>query len=420
MPNEKLIKRGRYVKRDILVVGIDIGKNTHVAVGTSLEAGFTKPCYIKNNRDSYEAFERVIEEWKERFDCRDTVIGFESTGHYWKPLGYYLKNKGQQLVEVSPNNTKKAKEMMDNSPLKCDPKDARVIGDLIKQGKILTPIIPEGKILCLREIIHTRENMVKERTSILNRVHKIMDVTFPERREVIKKVGNKTSLFLLNEAPFPEDIIEKGIEWLKEWMRKKSRGHYKHSDAEKLYELAIETIGVKEGREGSLYELSSLLPRLEKLNKEIDAVEFRIEKILESIEESKYILSIKGINVITTAAVISESGGISRYSGIKSLVKVAGLNLYEVSSGEHKGKKHITKRGRSLMRQKLYFAALQQAREGMPLYSFYKRLIDNGVKKTKALIAVAIKILKIMYSLVRDKREFEWDYKRAKKVRAVA
>jgi len=72
------------------------------------------------------------------------------------------------------------------------------------------------------------------------------------------------------------------------------------------------------------------------------------------------------------------------------------------------------------MRHKLYFAAIQQARKGMPLYSFYKRLIDNGVKKMKALIAVAIKLLKIMFTLVRDKREFEWDYKRAKKVSAVA
>ena len=72
------------------------------------------------------------------------------------------------------------------------------------------------------------------------------------------------------------------------------------------------------------------------------------------------------------------------------------------------------------MRQKLYFAALQQAREGMPFYSFYKRLTDNGVKKTKALIAVATKLLKIMFALVRDERKFERDYKRARKVRAVA
>lgn len=159
MYNKNIIQKGRFVNRDVLVIGIDIGKSTHAAVGTSLESGFTKPYYIKNNRESFEGFERIMEEWKERFDCKDILIGFESIGHYWKPLAYYLKGKGQVLVEVITNNTKKSKEMMDNSPLKCDRKDSMVIADLIKQGKILTPVLPEGKILSLREIIHARENI---------------------------------------------------------------------------------------------------------------------------------------------------------------------------------------------------------------------------------------------------------------------
>jgi hypothetical protein len=43
MHNRSLIRRGKYVNREVLVVGIDIGKYTHAAVGTSLENGFTKP-----------------------------------------------------------------------------------------------------------------------------------------------------------------------------------------------------------------------------------------------------------------------------------------------------------------------------------------------------------------------------------------
>lgn len=419
MSNRRLIQRGRYVNPDTLVVGIDIGKYEHAAVGTSLQSGFTKPFYIRNNRSSYESFESEVVKWKKRYECKDVVIGFESTGHYWKTLAYYLKKRGKYLVEVSTNYTKKAKELMDNSLLKCDPKDARVIADLVKQGKILTPVLPEGEILSLREMVHTRENLIKERTSIINRLQKIVDITFPERREVIGKINGKTSLFLLREAPFPEDIIEKGSEWLKRKLWKKSRGHYNHMDAEKLYRSARKTIGLREGREGSTYELRTLLPRLNKLNEEIDRIESRIEGRLEGIEEAKYILSIKGIKAVTAATVISETGGLGNYEKISSVIKVAGLNLFEISSGKHKGEKHITKRGRSLLRHKLYFAALQQAREGMPLYPLYRRLVEkNGVKKNKALIAVGIKLLKIMFALVRDKRFFErdWEDKEVKKV----
>ena len=419
MLKKRLIQRRRYVNPDILVVGIDIGKNKHAAVGTSLHSGFTKPFYIRNKRSSYEAFESAVDRWKERFECKDVIFSFESTGHYWKPLIYYLKNKDKHIVEVSTNYTKKAKELMDNSLLKCDPKDARVIADLVEQGKILTPILPEGDILSLREIVHTRENLIKERTSILNRLEKIMDVAFPERREVIKKVGGKTSLYLLKESPFPEDIIEKGLEWLEEKMWKKSMGHYNHLDAERLYKSAMETVGLKQGREGSTYELRTLLPRLKVLNREIEKIQSRIEQMLADIEETSYILSIKGISTVTAAIIIAESGGLSNYDKISSVLKVAGLNLFEISSGKHKGKKHITKRGRNLMRHKLYFAALQQARKGMPLNYFYRRLIENnGVNENKALIAVAIKLLKIMFALVKDRRVFEWnyEYKELKKV----
>jgi transposase len=411
MINKKLIERGKFVNRGVLVVGIDIGKGKHVAVGTSLEYSFTKPFYIRDCRKSFELFEEKIKEWKKRLNCKEEVIGFESTGHYWKPLGYYLKEKNNHLVEVSTSHTKKAKEMMDNSPLKCDSKDARVIGDLIRQGKILTPIFPEGRILNLREMMHTRENLVKDRTSVLNRLHKIVDVTFPERREIIKDIKGKTSIFLLKKVPFPENIIEKGLKWLKEKMRKKSRGRYSNTVAELLYKLAKDTIGIREGIEGFRWELKILLPRLERLNREIEEIEFRVKEILGEIHEAKYLMSISGIGEITAATVIAESGGLGRYEKVESVLKVAGLNLYEISSGKHEGEKHITKRSRSLMRQKLYFAALQQAREGMPLYTFYRKLTEeNGVKRTKALIAVARKLLKIMFALVRDKREFVLDY----------
>jgi len=421
MTNKRLIQRGRYVNPDILIIGIDIGKYKHAAVGTSLHSGFTKPFFIKNNRTSYESFESAITKWKKKFECKKAVIGFESTGHYWKTLAYYLKKREKFLVEVSTNYTKKSKEMMDNSPLKCDPKDARVIADLVKQGKILTPVLPEGKILNLREVVHARENLIKERTSVLNRLEKIVDISFPERGEIIGKINGKTSLFLLEEAPFPEDIIGKGLEWLREEIRKKSMGHYKYEDARKLYQSAIDTIGLKEGRDGSAHELRILLYRLNKLEQEIEKIESDIKDRLKYIKEAKYILSIKGIKEVTAATIISETGGLSNYEKISSILKVAGLNLFEISSGEHQGEKHITKRGRSLLRHKLYFAALQQTRKGMPFYSFYRRLVEeNGVKKNKALVAVARKILKVSFALVRDKTEFINSYEEKTNIKKIA
>ena len=410
MHNSSIIRRGQFVKRNVLAVGIDIGKHKHIAGGVTIESDFTKPYIVMNNRQGFDGLIKKIEDWKRKLNCSDVVVGFESTGHYWKPLGYYLKAKGIKIVEVSTKHTKKSREMMDNNPLKADVKDSRVIADLVRQGKVLTPILPEGEILELREFVHTRENFMKERTSIINKLHKVVDITFPERGEVIKKIGNKTSLYLLREAPFPGDILKRGIKWLVENMREISRGRYGGSKSGRLYLLANESIGLKEGVKGFRYELFFLLDRIEILDKKIEDIECRISKILEGMEEVSFIGSIKGVGMITIAVIISETGGVSNYRSSRELEKLAGLNIYEVSSGEHYGQRRITKVGRNLLRQKLYYAALQQTRDGMPLYYFYRRLVDRGVNKTKTLIAVARKLLVLIFALVRDKREYEWEH----------
>ncbi len=76
------------------------------------------------------------------------------------------------------------------------------------------------------------------------------------------------------------------------------------------------------------------------------------------------ILSLKGIGTVTAAGLIGEVGDFSKFATISEVMKLAGLDLYEVSSGKHRGKLRISKRGRPLMRKLLYFAALEHCPEG--------------------------------------------------------
>ena len=66
------------------------------------------------------------------------------------------------------------------------------------------------------------------------------------------------------------------------------------------------------------------------------------------------ILSLKGIGEITAAGLIGEVGDFAKFKTISEITKLAGLDLFEVSSGKHKGQQHISKRGRPLMRKLLF------------------------------------------------------------------
>ena len=48
-------------------------------------------------------------------------------------------------------HTKRMKEVNDNSPLKTDDKDPRVIADIIRLGHALTVVVPEGDAALFEE-----------------------------------------------------------------------------------------------------------------------------------------------------------------------------------------------------------------------------------------------------------------------------
>jgi len=71
---------------------------------------------------------------------------------------------------------------------------------------------------------------------------------------------------------------------------------------------------------------------------------------LEGLPYSSKLLSIKGFGVVSVAGLIGEIGDFRQFNTQPEIMKLAGLNLYEISSGKMKGQRRISKRGRSLLR----------------------------------------------------------------------
>ena len=115
------------------------------------------------------------------------------------------------------------------------------------------------------------------------------------------------------------------------------------------------------------------------------------------------------------AGLIGEIGDFKKFRTRSEIMKLAGLDLYEVSSGKMKGQRKISKRGRSLIRKILYYTAIQVIRKNGILHDYYKRLTDRGMKKMKALVAVSRKLLGIIYAIVRDDSEYSDDFESMKR-----
>jgi transposase len=187
-------------------------------------------------------------------------------------------------------------------------------------------------------------------------------------------------------------------------------GKFGIKDAESLIGLARETVGIKEGVDGILLDIRHILMQLEAEGRFIPEVEAEMAATLERILCSIRLLSIKGLGIVSVAGLIGEVGDFSKFSTQSEIVKLAGLDLYEISSGKRKGQRRISKRGRSLLRKILFYAAIQMIRKNGIMYDYYARLTGRGMERMRALIAVSRKLLRIIHAIVRDNRDYVGQY----------
>lgn len=398
------------INEKTLVVALDIGKKIHYGYFRTPKNQDVKPFPFCNTGQSFNKFWEKLARFKEKHMLDEVVIGFESTGPYAEPIVNYLRKKPVKLVQVNPFHTKRIKELTGNSPNKTDKKDPRVIADVISLGHSLTVVVPEGAPAQLRRHTHARERAMERRTAMNNQLQDLIFVIFPEFGDIIKP-STKTGMYLIKHYPDPKSIVSIGIETLCNIVRKVSRGKFGIDRVEKLYSAAKESVGITEGKEGILLETKHLVSNIETENIYIKSLEEQMIVYLEQIPYSHSILSVKGIGNITVAGLIGEVGDFRKFKTISEVMKLAGLDLFEVSSGKHKGKHRISKRGRALMRKFLFFAAINTVKSHGIMHAKYQKMLNNGTPKIKALIAISRNLFRIIFALARDNTKYVENYK---------
>ena len=403
-------KKVKWINKKTMIATIDIGKNIHYGYFRAPEGHELKPFRFYNSKKSYHRFWSKICQFKSQHQLEDIVIGFESTGPYAEPLFHYLKKKPAKLVQINPMHSKRVKELAGNSPNKTDRKDPRVIADIISLGHSLTLVVPEAAAAHLRRLSQGRERALKARTVMLNQLQHLIFVIFPEFLSIMNNISTKTAAYLLNHHTVPESIVELGLDDLTQVMKKVSRGRLGHQRAEQLFEAAKKSVGIGEGKQSILLEIEHLNVMIANEDRFIASLEKQMLCYLEQILYSESLLSIKGLGVVTVAGLIGEVGDFKKFDTHSEIMKLAGFDLFEVSSGQHRGQRHISKRGRALMRKLLYFAALNAVRSQGIMHTRYQQMLDRGKPKMKALIAISRNLLRLIFALARDNTMYIENY----------
>ena len=395
-----------------LVVGIDVGSETHYARAFSWR-GFEfsrKPLEFSNSEEGFETFKDWIEDLKKKRGLDKVIPGMEPTGHYWFNLGKFLQDNGMRPVHVNPHHVKKSKEMDDNDPSKNDRKDPKVIAGLVNEGRYFYPYIPDGIYAEIRVLSGLRVQSQSEITRLKNRIARWFSIYFPNYKDVYGNVGAISGLMILRTAPLPEDIVKLGVDGVNQiWRDARLRG-VGIKRAKTLVEAAEHSVGSRDAQEAARIELQILLSDYDRQTKREAELMALINEKIREVPYIDKLLEIRGVGLKTVIGFVAEVGDIKRFDDPKQIQKLSGYAIVKNQSGKHKGESHISYRGRKRLRYVLYEAAVSvvsHSPEFRSIHQYYTTRDNNPLKKMQSMIAVACKLITIFYVILKNGTRYD-------------
>lgn len=152
---------------------------------------------------------------------------------------------------------------------------------------------------------------------------------------------------------------------------------------------------------------------LRELQAELEKLEVDLYKKLEAWQPAmvKQVRSVVGIGKRATAILIVSTQGFKHTETYQQLISYAGLSPKEYSSGSSiRGRVRICKQGGSLLRHTLYMCALNAKATNAACKQLFDRLVARGKNKKLAIIAVANKLLKQVFGVVKNETLFDRNY----------
>lgn len=324
------------------------------SVGVDLHKNMFYVNYLSNGSSEsrrYEMFE--LDRFAASLKKTDRVA-VEATGN----TRYFVGKVRPYVAEVKVVNPKQFRVISD-SVSKTDRADAEMLAlflskELLPEVKLRDELSSQLKSLC-----QTRDRLVKLRTSLMNKIHNILNsygITI--KRECL---GTQKGLqaVLLHSVP-----------------------------------------------ELTKFELEVIVTQIVHLNDGISKLEKQIALSGQDKKGFENITSIKGIGCKSGAILLSVIGDVHNFASEKKLHAYFGIVPRVHQSNKTLRTGHITKEGSKLGRTTLVQCTLIAIRYSPYLNSFYQRLkMKKG--SGKAIIATARKLLGIIYLTLKNDWIFE-------------
>ena len=391
------------------VFGIDVSKaSSEVAIVINGEKiyGYTIP-------NDAIGFTRLLDDLK---NVQKPEIIFEARGVYSRRLQAFLEENGYAYTQLNPLEAKKQLDSL--RVRKTDKIDAETlaISQFVLNRK--PTYIQEEVYQELRDLSRFYQNLTEDIVRTKNRLHKVLQVTFPEMENILSTPTREQYWNLVMTFPYKDFVLELSKDELLEGIRQSTSKRISDKRvaylAQKLAALANQSYCTVKKNSPILEEVRYYAKELLRLSEQRQAVLEQMVELAQPLPEYEILLSIPGIAETTATSMIGELGDIRRFQSANQINAFIGIDLRHYESGNFLAKEHITKRGNPYARKILFkcihnIAAASHTNH-CHIEDFYeKRKRQSQTTSTKPhTIASIHRLIRTMYYLITHNKLYDY------------
>ena len=141
------------------------------------------------------------------FSKSSVLIGMEATGHYWMLFFQHLTESGFNVILINPIVTH-ARRNIGIRGSKTDGIDALLIAQLLQETGLKKSAIAKDEVIELRDLTRLRFACSQEVVAEKNRLHSLLDITFPEYKDQFGDLFGKASMEVMHDFSTASDLAD--------------------------------------------------------------------------------------------------------------------------------------------------------------------------------------------------------------------
>lgn len=292
---------------------------------------------------------------------------------------------------------------------KTDARDAKVIAETARLRRDLTEITtPDELVVELSLLVGHRADLMADWVRGVNRLRELLTRVFPALERSFD-YSTRSALILLTGYCTPAAIRGAGEQGLAEYLRS-GRAHRPSIPAmvAKAWAAAeAQTVAVP-AEATSAQLITRVAGRLLELDREIKDLDKLLTRRFRAHPQARIIESMPGMGPILGAEFLAiTAGDLAAFGSSGRLATYAGLAPVPNDSGRRTGVLHRPLRYHRRLRHVFYMAAFSSLRTNGPSRVFYQRKRSERQRHTKAMIALARRLVDVLWALLRDNRLWE-------------